>query len=191
MRVLVACEFSGRVRDAFAAVGHDAWSCDLLPSETTGNHIQGDVLEHLDDGWDLMVAHPPCTHLCTMSYCRPQDPAVVQAAVDFAARLFYAPITRVAIENPGGRLCAWLLPSQIIQPTMFGAPYTKKTCLWLRGLPPLFATSNIYAKQQWVHSGTSKKRGPAGNAKARSRTFPGIAEAMALQWGVWPFEEAL
>jgi hypothetical protein len=138
MRVLVACEFSGRVRDAFAARGHDAWSCDLLPSETPGNHIQDDVLKHLSGEWDLMVAHPPCTFLsragANLWHVRRTEQ---ETALEFVLAPWNSPIERVAIENPIGKLNAlWRYPSQVIQPWAFGAPYTKATCLWLRGLPP-------------------------------------------------------
>lgn len=184
MRVLIACEFSGIVRDAFNRLGHDAWSCDLLPTEIEGNHIQGDVLEYLDLDWDLMIAHPPCTYLCRMSYCRgAPDPLKVADALAFVRLLWDAPIPRIAIENPEGRLTRlWRPPSQWIQPTMFGHPYTKRTGLWLKNLPALMATDVQYSTMQWVHSGKGNKNGPAGNAKARSRTFSGIADAFATQW---------
>jgi hypothetical protein len=186
MRVLVACEMSGRVRDAFAAVGHDAWSCDIVPSETPGNHIQDDVLNHLGGGWDMMVAHPPCTWL---SQARPQKRAghdvEIYSALSFVAALWAAPIPRIAVENPLG--LAWSLlgrPNCQVHPWWFGDPYSKRTCLWLKNLPPLFAL---------LPSGTSIRRSPPGTrewtfvhrqAKQRSMTFPGVARAMAEQWGV-------
>ncbi len=180
MRVLVACEFSGIVRDAFAARGHDAWSCDLQPSERPGNHIQADVLTILDQGWHLMIAHPPCTHLCRMSYCRPRQPADIAAAHAFVLALWDAPVARVAIENPEGRLCRlWRWPDQWIQPCMFGHPHTKKTGLWLRQLAPLTSTDVVPATLGWVTS----IPGGAKQAATRSRTFTGIAAAMAEQWG--------
>jgi hypothetical protein len=181
MRVLIACEFSGIVRDAFRALGHDAWSCDLLPTEVPGPHIEGDVLAVLGDGWDLMVAHPPCTHLAA-SGARwwAEKRAEQEAAIAFVRRLLDAPIPRVAIENPIGRLSAALRPpDQIIQPHHFGHGETKATCLWLRNLPPLFATHLVPGRAARIH------RMPAGpnRWRERSRTYPGIAEAFARQWG--------
>lgn len=198
MRVLVACEFSGRVRDAFTARGHDAWSCDLLPSETPGNHIQDDVLLHIDDGWDLMIAHPPCTYLSRAgAHLWSVRQAAQQTALDFVLALWNSPIARVAIENPIGRLNRmWRYPSQVIQPYMFSDPWSKATCLWLKNLPPLFAT-NIVAvtpsQPRVAHMSAGRRSGTTygafmhanRSAKARSRTFPGVAAAMALQWGVW------
>ncbi|HXT35013.1 MAG TPA: DNA cytosine methyltransferase [Chloroflexota bacterium] len=186
MRVLIACEFSGIVRDAFLARGHDCWSCDLLPTERPGPHVQADVLTILGDGWDLLIAHPRCTYLCRMSYCRGDpDERKVADALAFVQALWAAPIARIALENPDGRLPRlWMPASQWIQPTMFGHPFTKKTGLWLKGVPPLMATSMIFTRRQWVHSGSGVKRGPAGNAKARARSFPGIADAMATQWSL-------
>ena len=196
MRVLVACEFSGRVRGAFLARGHDAWSCDLLPTESPGPHIQGDVLEHLNDGWDLMIAHPPCTYLSKAgAHLWKQRGQEAAQATAFVIQLYEAPIARVAIENPEGQLTRlWRPPSQRIQPYAFGDPWTKQTCLWLRNLPPLWC-SNIVRPWPSIPRRTS----PAGDhwtygafmrthrsSRSRSRTFPGIAAAMAEQWGVWP-----
>lgn len=197
MRVLVACEFSGRVRDAFAAVGHDAWSCDTEPSEASGNHIQDDVLLHLEDGWDLMVAHPPCTYLSRAGgayYKVPERIAKAEEAMAFVLALWSSSVPRIAIENPIGRLSSWwMLPSQYVQPWQFGDPWTKKTCLWLKNLPPLFATRVVTPAPGIRRSSKPQWKGGAvtygafmrshRSAKDRSRTFPGIAAAMAQQWG--------
>lgn len=187
MKVLVACEFSGIVRDAFARRGHDAWSCDLLPSERPGNHIQDDVLKHLDGGWDLMISHPPCTYLSNMGNCRIKEPGRTDKqiqAMDFFMDLVEAPIPRIAIENPIGYPCrAYRKPDQIIQPYEFGSPESKRTCLWLKNLPPLMCKSPIETpKRKWdgkrwrTFVDTTKR-------SRRSVTFQGIADAMADQWG--------
>jgi hypothetical protein len=195
MRVLVACEFSGIVRDAFIAAGHDAVSCDLLPSERPGPHYQGDVRDILGSGWDVMVAHPPCTYLSRAGarwWTRPgrQERAVEAAA--FVRDLYYGPVPRVAIENPIGMLNRlWRYPDQTIEPWQFGEPYTKRTCLWLRGLPPLLSTEITEERAAWLPSnvGAGRRKGQrsqpgiAHTAKDASRTFPGIAAAMAAQWG--------
>jgi len=197
LRVLVACEFSGVVRRAFAARGHDAWSCDLLPSEDRSNrHITGDARDILGDGWDLlMVAHPPCTRLCNsgvrwLSKPPPGKTAdQMQGELREGAALFSAfwnaPIERVAVENPIMHKHAKALienyaePAQTIQPWQFGHGETKGTCLWLRGLPKLTPTQIVEGRTARVH------RMPPGpdRWKERSRTFAGIAEAMADQWG--------
>lgn len=183
MRVLVACEFSGIVRDAFSALGHDAWSCDLLQSEKPGNHIQGDVLDVLDHGWDLMIAHPPCTHLAVSGARWFKDKQAEQkAALEFASALWGAGVFRIALENPVSILSSQAnfgKPAQIIQPWMFGHGEVKATCLWLRGLAKLLPTSIVDGRYARVH------REPPGPErwKNRSRTFSGIAEAMAEQWG--------
>lgn len=180
MKVLVACEFSGVVRDAFAARGHDAWSCDLLPTETPGQHIVGDVRAILRDGWDLMIAHPPCTHLSVSGarwFAEKRDEQ--QAALDFFARLMLAPIPRIAVENPVSVASSWIRkPDQTVQPWQFGHGETKATCLWLKGLPPLKPTQVVEGREARVH------RAPPGpnRWKERSRTYKGIAEAMADQW---------
>lgn len=181
MRVLVACEFSGTVRDAFAARGHDAWSCDLLPSEKNGQHIQGDVLDVLDDGWDLMVAHPPCTHLAVSGARWFKDKVLEQAeALDFVRALMDAPIPRIAIENPVSVISSKIRkPDQTIQPWQFGHGETKAVCLWLNGLMPLRPTNIVEGREARVH-----RMPPGPNRwKERSRFFPGIADAMAEQWG--------
>lgn len=182
MKILVACEFSGTVRDAFAARGHDAWSCDLLPSEKPGNHIDGDVLENLA-GWDLIVAHPPCTHLAVSGarhFAAKRADGRQPPAIDFFMALVNAPCPRIAVENP---VCImsrfYRKPDQIIQPWMFGHGETKATCLWLKGLPKLFPTNIVEGREQRIW-----KMAPSPQrAKERSRTFPGIAAAMASQWG--------
>ena len=193
MRVLAACEFSGIVRDAFADRGCDAWSCDLLPSERPGNHIQGDVLEILNDGWDLMVAHPPCTYLCRQGrrwIGHPKHPnrlTLTEDALSFFKKLYAAPIQQICIENPVGILnTKWMRPSQIIQPYQFGHDYSKKTCLWLRGLPLLHETDRVELTYIVTPNGKRFTRGwylTPRKMLARSRTFEGIARAMAEQWG--------
>lgn len=181
MRVLVACEFSGVVREAFRVRGHDAWSCDLLPSEVDGPHIQGDVSSRLSDGWDLMVAHPPCTHLAVSGARWFAGKVVEQAkALDFVRSLLGAPIGRIALENPISIISSHVRrPDQIIQPWQFGHGETKATCLWLNGLLPLMPTDIVDGREARVH------REPPGpdRWKERSRTLPGIAAAMAEQWG--------
>jgi hypothetical protein len=206
VRVLVACEFSGIVRDAFAARGHDAWSCDLLPTERPGNHIQGDVLEVINEGWDLMIAHPPCTYLTVTGNSWFNVEKYGQRAIDrifdrhkaleFVLRLYHAPIEKIAIENPVGYLSsAFRKPDQIIQPYYFGDTFQKTTCLWLKGLLPLThtPTTPLFAGD-WVDKGEmvtfasgkvmSKWYAESrGDWAERSKTFPGIANAMADQWG--------
>lgn len=181
MRVLVACEFSGVVRDAFKAMGHDAWSCDLLPTEVPGQHIQGDVLAALSDGWDLMIAHPPCTHLAVSGARWFKDKREDQEkAVSFFMALVNAPIPRIAVENPISIMSSrYRKPDQIIQPWQFGHGETKATCLWLKNLPPLNPTNIVPGREARIH------RMPPGpdRWKERSRTFAGIADAMASQWG--------
>lgn len=181
MKVLVACEYSGRVRDAFRALGHDAVSCDLLPSEQPGPHIQGDVLDVLDDGWDLLIAHPPCTHLAASGARWWKNKGKEQEeATKFVFALAQAPIPRIAIENPIGYLStAWRKPDQIIQPWQFGHGETKATCLWLQNLPKLQPTNVVEGREARVH-----RMSPSPDRwKERSRTYQGIAEAMAVQWG--------
>lgn len=190
MKVLVACEFSGTVRDAFSARGHNALSCDLLSSETSGNHYQGDVLDIIGDGWDLMIAHPPCTYISNMSNCRIKEPGRIQErkkGMSFFMELAKANIPFICIENPRG------LPEreyrkadQIIQPYHFGHPVSKQTCLWLKGLPLLRHTNIVEPQRKWdgkrwrTWVDTCKTH----TGKYRSVTFKGIAEAMAEQWGV-------
>ena len=184
-RVLVACEFSGRVRDAFRGLGHEAISCDLLPTEQPGPHILGDVLDVLDDGFDLMIAHPPCAHLCSSGarwFKEKRADGRQARAVSFFMDLAATKIPRVAIENPIGIMSSrWRKPDQIIQPWQYGHPETKSTCLWLRNLPALKPTEIVPGRRQRVH------REPPGTDrwKRRSITYSGIADAMARQWGDW------
>jgi hypothetical protein len=197
MKVLVACEFSGTVRDAFAALGHWAWSCDLLPAETAGNHYQGDVRDMLDSFWDLMVAHPPCTYLSVsgMHWTTRglRDPKLTEDALDFVRLLLAAPIERIAIENPVSVISSRIRkPDQIIQPWQFGHDASKKTCLWLKNLPLLKPTKVVEprlveGKPRWGNQTSSgqNKLGPSADRwKIRSETYPGIAQAMATQWGI-------
>lgn len=181
MRVLVACEFSGTVRDAFAARGHDAWSCDLLPTEKPGQHIQGDVTAVLGDGWDLMVCHPPCTHLAVSGARWFAEKVTEQAeALEFVRTLLDAPIPRIALENPVSIISSRIRkPDQVIQPWQFGHGEVKATCLWLKGLPKLRPTNIVEGREPRVH------RMPPGpdRWRERSRTFAGIGQAMADQWG--------
>ena len=180
MRVLVACEFSGIVRDAFRTRGHDAWSCDLLPTESDGPHIEGDVLGVLGDGWDLMIAHPPCTHLAVSGARWFKEKQQEQAdALAFVQALMDAPIPRIAVENPISVISSKIRkPDQIIQPWQFGHGETKAICLWLKNLPPLVPTNVVDGREARVH-----RMPPGPNRwKERSRFFPGIADAMADQW---------
>lgn len=182
MKVLIACEYSGRVRDAFIAQGHDAMSCDLLPTETPGPHYEGDVRDVLNYPWDLMVSHPPCTHLSVSGArhfeAKRQD-GRQQAAVSFFMMLAKADIPMICIENPVCIMSTlWRKPDQTIQPWQFGHGETKATCLWLKGLPKLRPTNIVQGRENRVH------RMPPGpdRWKERSRTFQGIADAMADQW---------
>lgn len=194
MKVLIACEFSGVVRRAFRARGHDAWSCDILPAEDDSEyHIKGDVLEVLESGWDLMIAHPPCTYLCRAGWhwvnkpdCatlplkgEPRRRAAKEAA-EFFRKLLNAPIEKVAVENPRP-ICHVNLPppTQFIQPWQFGHGELKETGLWLRGLRPLIPTHIVEGREARIH-----KMPPGSNrGKERSRFYEGIANAMAEQWG--------
>jgi len=195
MKVLIACEYSGIVRDAFAYKGHDAWSCDILPTESPGNHYQGDVLEHLDKGWDLMIAHPPCTHLAVSGarwFTEGKKPWSLQEdALNFVRKLLDAPIDKIALENPVSVISTKIKkPNQIIQPFQFGHDVSKKTCLWLKNLPNLKPTKIVkpdiiekngykMSRHHWeTFKLPSKIRG-----KVRSRFYEGIAQAMADQWG--------
>jgi site-specific DNA-cytosine methylase len=182
MRVLVACEFSGTVRRAFRALGHDAWSCDLLPSDDNSRyHIQDDVALHLDAGWDLMIAHPPCTHLAVSGARWFKEKRSEQGqALAFVALLMNARIGRIAIENPISIISSKIRkPDQIIQPWQFGHGETKATCLWLKNLPKLTPTNIVDGREARIH-----KMPPGPDRwKERSRTFEGIAAAMASQWG--------
>lgn len=181
MKILIACEFSGVVRDAFAAKGHDAWSCDILPSESPGNHFQRDVLEILNDGWDMMIAFPPCTHLAVSGARWFKNKQKEQsAALDFVQALLNAPIAQIALENPISIISSKIRkPDQIVQPWQFGHGETKATCLWLKGLPVLQPTNIVDGREQRVW----KLPPSADRWKQRSKTFPGVAAAMAEQWG--------
>jgi len=181
---LVACEFSGAVRRAFRERGHDAWSCDLLPADDgSGHHIQGDVLDVLGDEWDVMIAFPPCTHLAVSGarwFPAKRADGRQQAAIDFFMALANAGIPRIAIENPVSIMStAWRKPDQIIQPWQFGHGETKATCLWLNGLPMLRATDVVDGREARVH----RLPPSADRWKLRSATYPGVAQAMAEQWG--------
>jgi len=205
MRVLVACEFSGIVREAFNKKGHDAWSCDLLPTEIPGNHIQDNVLNILDNGWDLMIAHPPCTYLSVVGAKHLYGGGILNQdryqkgikATDFFTKLLQAPIPKICVENPVPfKIFGLPKYNQIIHPYYFGNPYQKRTCLWLKKLPLLTWDKEkavkpppLYILQgkkghgksiNWVEGlkGYTKKE----RQKARSKTFPGIANAMATQW---------
>lgn len=188
MRVLVACEFSGKVRDAFKMLGHDAWSCDILPSETEGNHIQDDVLKHLNDGWDLMIAHPPCTYISNMSNCRIKEPGRMdkrKKGMEFFMQFVNAPIHKIAIENPRGLPeRVYRKADQIIQPFYFGHPMSKATCLWLKNLLPLVSTKLVEPARKWDGKRYRTWVDTMGShtSKQRSITFDGIAKAMAEQW---------
>lgn len=181
MKVLVACEYSGRVRDAFIVKGHDAISCDLLPTEAPGPHYQGDVRDIINDGFDLMIGHPPCTHLAVSGSRWFKDKVEEQEeALEFVRILMGAPIAKIAIENPISVISSRIRkPDQIVQPWQFGHGETKATCLWLKGLPKLRPTNVVEGREARVH------RMPPGpdRWKERSRTYSGIALAMADQWG--------
>lgn len=208
MRVLVACEFSGVVRNAFLDEGHDAISCDYEPSEDERNelrglHWQGDVRQILNEGWDLMIAHPPCTYLSRAGARWWKDAgraSLANAAAEFVFTLRDAPIPRICIENPIGQLNRrWRYPDQTIQPHEFGHPFTKATCLWLKNLPPLLPTciSLVTPTPLVACNRSSRKRaglprlGIVSGGKEASRTFPGIAKAMAEQWGSLPALQAV
>lgn len=183
VRVLVACEFSGTVRDAFTRGGHDAMSCDFLDTETPGKHYKGDVRDVLDYPWDLMIAHPPCTDLSVSGAKHFESKCMdgrQQKGVSFFMLLAKADIPRICIENPVSVMSSlWRKPDQIIQPWQFGHGETKATCLWLKGLPMLLPTNVVEGREARIH-----KMPPSENRwKERSRTYPGIAEAMANQWG--------
>lgn len=196
MRVLVACEYSGTVRDAFLRQGHDAMSCDLLPTDKPGPHYQGSVLDIIRDGWDLMVAHPPCTYMTnsgvTWLHKDPNRWALLDEAARFFCQLLSAPILRIAIENPimhkhAKERIGGVKQTQVIQPWMFGHTEQKATCLWLKGLPALTPTNNV--KQEMLKLPARERQRlhylppSVDRWKLRSTTYNGIAEAMAQQWG--------
>jgi len=192
MRVLIACEYSGTVRDAFIARGHDAMSCDLLPTDAPGPHYQGDVRDVLGDGWDLMIAHPPCTYLSVsgMHWTTRglRDPKLTEDALEFVQLLMDAPIPRIALENPVSIISSRIRkPDQIVHPWQFGHDASKRTCLWLKNLPPLVPTDILPgdAKTRRANQTPSgqNRLGPSPDRwKIRSATYQGIADAMADQW---------
>jgi len=195
MRILIGCEFSGTVRDAFLRQGHDAWSCDLFPCETAGPHLQCDVRQLLTQQWDMLIAFPPCTYLCSsgMHWTTRglRDPKLTDDAIAFVKLLMDAPIHRIALENPVGAISTRIRkPDQIIHPWQFGHPESKTTCLWLKNLPPLTPT-NVCEKPpggRWQNQCASgqNKLGPSPTRwKERSKTYRGIADAMAEQWSVF------
>ena len=182
MKILVACEYSGRVRDAFASLGHDATSCDMLPTDAPGPHYQGDVTDILGDGWDMMIAFPPCTHLAVSGarwFAEKRADGRQQAALDFVRLLMDAKIDKIAIENPVSIISSHIRkPDQTIQPWQYGHGETKRTCLWLKGLPLLTPTDIVEGREQRIW-----KMPPSPDRwKLRSQTYQGIADAMAGQW---------
>lgn len=184
MKVLVACEYSGTVRNAFIRLGHDAMSCDLLPTDAPGPHYQGDVRDILNDGWDLMIAHPPCTYLCSSGLHwnkrRPERAAQTEEALQFVQLLLSAGTSKIALENPIGCISTRIRkPDQTVQPWQYGHGEVKATCLWLKGLPRLNATSIVQGREPRMW----KLPPSADRWKIRSQTYQGIADAMAQQWG--------
>jgi len=181
MKVLIACEYSGTVRNAFLEAGHDAMSCDLLPTDKPGPHYQGDVKNVLNDGWDLMICHPPCTHLAVSGARWFNEKKKEQKeALDFVRLLLLAPIPRIALENPVSIISSRIRkPNQVIQPWQFGHGETKATCLWLKNLPELQPTEIVEGREQriWLLPPSPDRW------KIRSHTYAGIAQAMAEQWG--------
>jgi len=183
MKILVACEYSGTVRDAFIRAGHDAMSCDILPTDQPGPHYQGDVMDILGKDWDMLIAHPPCTHLAVSGarhFARKRESGEQQAAIDFFMSMANKKKKKIAIENP---ICimstVWRKPDQIIQPWQYGHGETKATCLWLENLPPLTPTNIVDGREARIH----KMPPSADRWKLRSKTYHGIADAMAAQWG--------
>lgn len=193
MKVLVACEYSGTVRDAFLKQGHYAMSCDILPCESSasGDHYLGNVIDILDHDWDMMIAHPPCTDIAVSGAAHFKQKIAdgrQQVALEFVRALLNAPIDKICLENPVSVISTKIRkPSQIIQPFMFGHLEQKRTCLWLKGLPPLVETNNVYDEMMKLPRSKRERLhylGPSANRwKLRSTTFSGIAEAMASQWG--------
>ena len=192
MKILIACEYSGIVRDAFIAKGHDAMSCDLLPTESEGPHYQGDVFDIINDGWDLMIAHPPCTYLCRQSNRWIEDRQLLdefKKACELFLAIKNSGCKKICIENPIPHKRAKEIIgqyTQIIQPYQFGHDYSKKTCLWLKGLLKLIPTKIVELTYYITPNGRKYTKGwyfTPRNSIARSRTFPGIATAMAEQWG--------
>lgn len=195
LKVLVACEYSGRVRDAFTRLGHFAMSCDLLPTESDGLHYMGDVFDIIDQGWDIMIAHPPCTYLAVsgMHWTTRglRDPKLTEDALEFVQKLMNAPVNKICIENPISVISSRIRkPDQIITPYQFGHDASKKTCLWFKNLKPLQPTNMIEGrlvdgKRRWgnqTDSGQNKLAPSDDRWKERSRTYQGVADAMASQW---------
>ena len=200
MKILVACEYSGLVRDAFIAAGHDAISCDMEPNERPGPHYRGDVLDILGHGWDMLLAFPPCTHLAASGaqyFFEKRQDGRQQQAIGFFMLLAAARIPRIAIENPVGIMSRiYKKPDQIIQPYEYGHNEAKKTCLWLKGLPPLMPThcvANLPGERRanQTMSGQNNVPPSPNRAKIRSKTYQGIADAMAAQWGRVPIKNML
>ena len=191
MKILIACEYSGRVRDAFIALGHEAMSCDLLPTDAPGPHYQGDVRDVLDYPWDLMIAHPPCTDLAVSGaawFAKKRYVGSQQASASFFMKLAKCDIPKIAIENPVCIISSlWRKPDQTIQPWMFGHMEQKATCLWLKGLPLLKPTNDVKNEMMQLPKNQRERMHylpPSEDRwKIRSETYPGIAEAMAAQWG--------
>lgn len=181
MNVIIACEFSGVVREAFKARGHNAWSCDLLPTEIDGQHIQDDIFNHLHKNWDLMIAHPPCTHLAVSGARWFAEKKLEQEkALAFVRGLLDSGIEKIALENPISIISTRIRkPDQIIHPYQFGHGETKATCLWLKNLPKLIPTNIVSGREQRIHRAPPSK----DRWKIRSITYQGIADAMADQWG--------
>jgi hypothetical protein len=192
MRVLIACEYSGTVRDAYIKQGHDAMSCDLLPTDSEGPHYQGNVFDVINDGWDLMIAHPPCTYLSVsgMHWTSRglRDPQLTEDALEFVRQLMDAPINKIAIENPVSVISSRIRkPDQIVQPWWFGDDASKKTCLWLKNLPNLTPTNMLQGdsktrRANQTETGQNKLPPSKDRWKIRSKTYPGIAHAMSTQW---------
>ncbi len=190
MRVLVGCEYSGIVRDAFAIRGHDAWSCDILDTESPGNHIKGNILDYLDMDWQLAILHPPCTHLSISGarwFTEGKKPMHLrEKALDFVQQLMNAPIDHICIENPVSVISSHIRQAdQTINPYQFGHPEYKKTCLWLKNLPLLKETNNVLEETKQLPDKIAKRIWwlGAGKGKERSKFYTGIASAMAEQWG--------
>lgn len=196
MKVLVACEFSGTVREAFTKLGHDAWSCDIEPTEVAGQHYQGDMFEIVNDGWDLIIAHPPCTHIAVSGarhFEKKRADGRQQQGIDFFMKVANINVPKLAVENPIGIMSTlYRKPEQIIQPYEYGHKTTKATCLWLKGLP-LLKPTDIVEKGEFVTFPSGKrmskwyadsaKHNPKERERIRNKTFQGIANAMAEQWG--------
>ena len=190
MKVLIACEYSGIVRNAFNKLGHEAWSCDILDTESPGNHIKDNVLNHLDKGWDLMIAHPPCTHLSVSGarwFTEGKKPIYLRnQAIDFVKKLMEAPINKICIENPVSVISSHIRKSdQMINPYQFGHTEYKRTCLWLKNLSKLKETNNVLEETKKLPDKIAKRIWWLGSnkGKERSKFYTGIAEAMANQWG--------